>query len=241
MTGTDRDKSLYFVFMDESGVIHHDPNQPFFAVGALFIEDTRDIVSELENLKTQAIQSAGSVDFPFEFKFKAITRRFRTYYEQLIDLGASKDIMANIVIVDKYRDISRYTSRFPNAWDAYIEIAKVAVNGLEERIPECAVIADFIQKPRRSRLYLETELKSVPGVRNATMLESHASLLIQLIDVLSGCVVYQYRMKQNPGVKWDKEKTRVSEHLAKKLSVQTLADEIKVEKPFPFQVTQYGI
>ena len=241
MTENQKNQALYFVFMDESGVIHHDPNQPFFAVGALFIEDTRELVSKLAILKRQAIQSAGGLDFPFEFKFKAITRRFRPFFEQLIDLGTSVDIMANIVVVDKKRHDSAYTSRYPNAWDAYIEIAKVAVLGCKDRIPESVVIADFIQKPRGSRLFLETELKTLPGVRNATMLESHASLLIQLIDVLSGCVVYQFRMKQNPEASWDKEKTRVSAHLAKKLEVQTLAEDINVKKPFPFQVMQYEV
>jgi len=226
--------------MDESGVLHFDPSQPFFTIGALIIEDTLDIVQEMSYVKRHAVAATGNKGKSFEFKFKKITRLSRPYYERLIDLVDFYHPRINLVVVDKTTAPNDYVRRFPYAWDAYVEIARLVVQEAVNEDSECVVIADFVQKPHLSHAYLEPRLKSLPQVRNATMLESHASMMIQLIDILTGCVVYHHRIKKFPGIRKDPEKLRVSNFLAERLGLDSLAAEIKLERPFPFQVQWYN-
>ncbi len=68
---------------------------------------------------------------------------------------------------------------------------------------QVCVLADYQEKPRRSSRYYEREVTALqhepgfPGeVFGACMLESEASLLIQVVDVLLGAVRYDFQLQR---------------------------------------------
>ena len=74
--------SNYFGFIDETGVLHNDPDQRFFAIGLLKCEDTSALYEELRTLKNRAESKLDlerqTKGLPvkkgcFEFKFSSIT------------------------------------------------------------------------------------------------------------------------------------------------------------------------
>ena len=77
-------------------------------------------------------------------------------------------------------------------------------------------------------------------VVNATMLESHACILIQAIDVIMGCVCYEFKKKgKMVKSREGKMKMRLSKHLAKRLDLPSLADNIKLINPISFEVWKF--
>jgi hypothetical protein len=238
----DNDKNpLSFVFIDESGVLHNDPNQPFFAIGALIVEDTSELVQQLMILRRQAVAATGNKWRTFEFKFKEITHQSRPFYEKLIDLVDFFHPQLCMAVVDKSVDKTGYSKRYRFAWDAYVQIAKLVIEKAVNHQAECVVIADFVQKPRISHAYLEPLLKSLPQVRNATMLESHASLMIQLTDVLTGCIVYQHRMKRCPEEVRNSAKLKVSNYMIGKLGLHTQAKDSASKESFPIDFWHFTL
>lgn len=73
-------------------------------------------------------------------------------------------------------------------------------------------------------------------VLNVTMLESNASMFIQLIDVLAGCVIYQFRRKKSEHLASNMHKLEISNYLASELSKSTLAEDFIVDNPVYFHV-----
>ncbi|MCX6645064.1 MAG: DUF3800 domain-containing protein [bacterium] len=225
----------YFAFIDESGVLQKDPNQPFFALGMLLIEDTSTLFHEITLLKRQASTATGDSRKAFEFKFKEITYRSRPFYERLIDTACSGSIEVKVRVLDKSR-ISSEGKKYIDIWESY---NRYIGNMIEESVQgssQCIVVADYLTRPRHSDKYLERELKRLPQVVNAMMLESHASVMIQLIDVLVGCVIYQFRQRSKPQAMFDMQKRRISDYLAERMERDTLAEPFAIQRPIPFEV-----
>ena len=85
----------YFGFIDETGVLHNDPDQRFFAIGLLKCEDTSALYEELRMLKNRTeskldlerqIKGLPVKKGCFEFKFSSITRGSHEFYYDLINL-----------------------------------------------------------------------------------------------------------------------------------------------------------
>ncbi|MCX6646061.1 MAG: DUF3800 domain-containing protein [bacterium] len=226
-----------FCFMDESGVLADDPNQPFFAMGAVMIEDTSRLVQDLESLKRQALNSTGWKGKGFEFKFKALTRQYRPYFERFIDLALSHAIRVSIVILKKEEKKRKFDKGSNQLWESYIDYSKHLIKKNTDIENPCIIVADYFSKPRRSTKFLELELKTIPGVVNAVMLESEACSLIQIADVLTGCVSYHFRRARSPQSIFDKEKCGLSDFLATKLRRPTLSEDFLVKQPVQFQVS----
>lgn len=225
----------YFAFIDESGVLQKDPNQPFFALGMLLIEDTSTLFHEITLLKRQAASATGNSRKAFEFKFKEITYRSRPFYERLIDTACSGSIEVKVCVLDKSR-ISSEGKKYIDIWESYNRYIRDMIEESVLGTSQCIVVADYLTRPRRSDKYLERELNRLPQVANAMMLESHASVLIQLIDVLVGCVICQFRQRRSPQVAHNSEKQKVAKYLASNLGRETMAEVFEVKAPVRFGV-----
>ena len=85
----------YFGFMDETGALHHDPQQNIFAIGLLKCEQT-SVLSEEIRILVDKINSKMALNREkqqstrplkkFEFKFSSITKSMHTYYCDLLNL-----------------------------------------------------------------------------------------------------------------------------------------------------------
>jgi hypothetical protein len=225
----------YFAFIDESGVLQKDPNQPFFAIGMLLIEDTSTLFHRITLLKRQASAATGDSRRAFEFKFKEITFTSRPFYEELIDAACASSVEVKVCVLDKSL-INIEGRKYIDIWESYNRYVR---NMIEESVhypSQCIVVADYLTRPRRSEKFLERELKQLPQVANAMMLESHASVMIQLIDVLTGCVIYQLKQNRNTEKAENSQKGAVAKYLAGKLSRESMTGAFEASSPIHYSV-----
>lgn len=239
----------YFGFIDETGVLHNDPGQRFFGIGLLkcedtsaFYEETRILKNRLESKLAFAKQKKGlpAKDGPFEFKFSSITKSSHEFYYDLINLyfKFSKLQFCSFVI-DKSNPGIKIEEAFPDTWGAYIGYSKMLIKNNVSSGDKICILADFLGKPKASNKYYEPEIRTLPAVYNATVIESHASLFIQLVDVLVGCVVFDFRRTRETGKSFDVFKAKVCDFLKGKLGVATLAENFTHHKPNYFSVWEF--
>ena len=142
-------------------------------------------------------------------------------------------------MIDKANPGVKIEEIFPNTWDAYIGYSKMLIKnnmGSQDRI---CVIADFLGKPKTSSKYYEPEMRTLPMVYNATVLESHASLFIQMVDVMVGCVVLDFRRTREQEKKFDIFKVKVCDFLKGKLKMESLASNFTKRQPNYFSVWEF--
>jgi hypothetical protein len=235
-----------FVFTDESGVVWKSPTEPFYGIGMLKVCDAGRWSDEL-NLRLDRLVSGVQErqkraddarllrgdPVPLrprfkrshvEFHFSEITTWNRNYYEDLIDFFAAEtDGYFSALVVDKTKPGVDPITACGTTWDALI---KYSVTLLSKRITDeekAIVISDNYQKPRKSPQYYERQI--ITGLRgkaaNAVMIESSACVLLQLVDVLLGCVMYHYKAPRLPNI--DNDKKLVADRLAAVYKVPTLA------------------
>lgn len=239
----------YFGFIDETGVLHDDPDQRFFGVGLLKCEDTSALYEELRILKSRTEskldlerKKKGLASKPgcFEFKFSSITRGSHEFYYDLISLyfKFSKLQLCSLVI-DKNNPAINIKEIYPSSWEAYISYSKLLIkNNLHENDKIC-IVADFLGKPKASNKYYEPEIRQLSNVYNATVLESHASLFVQMVDVLIGCIVLDFKRQRQTGKTYDIYKGKVCDFLKNKLGVETLATNFTKHDPNYFSVWEF--
>lgn len=238
----------YLGFMDESGVLSPQADQRFFALGLLKIEDTSTLYDQLVCLKNRFESNLNEMKkkkgLPlikkFEFKFNLIKRTSYRFYLELINLYFDfPNLSFCCLVFDKENpdfDVSEY---FRELWDAYISYSKMLVrNNIAEGENIC-LIADYLGKPKSSPLFFEKEIRAVNGIYNACMIESHASLFIQLVDILIGCILFDYKIFRGKKKRINKYKKSVLNLLKKKLSVDSLEGNFTKHAPNYFSVWEF--
>lgn len=231
----------YLGFIDDTGVLAHDPNQRFFGLGFLKLEDTAPFYQEMVLLKDRVLSALPRLQKPFEFKFNEINRSNYKFYHDLVDLYFSfPQNYICIFVVDKMDSNYDISKIFPSFWNAYISYSGLVIKKNLDPNDRICIIADFHQKPKISTKYYETEIKDNPQVFNTCMLESHASLYIQMVDVLTSAVVSEFRCKYNPNFKPKECKQGVVNLVRNKLGVQNLAQKFTVTKPNYFSVLPFN-
>jgi hypothetical protein len=231
----------YFAFIDESGTLAKDPNQPIFAIGLLLIDDTSRLLQELQNIKSQAIAGTGSKAKLFEFKFKGITKGNYMYYQQMIDVALSfPQLRICVFIMDKRNPKIQISTHFNSTWDAYLSYTKLVIRKNVTSDRKVIVLADYITKPSDNPKFFEPEIRSLQQVENVTLLESDSSLFIQLIDILTGSVVYKFRHRSSKGLLINESKMKVANYLMNKLRRSELADNFTVQSPVYFSVWEFN-
>ncbi|BBL79467.1 hypothetical protein RxyAA322_13210 [Rubrobacter xylanophilus] len=195
-----------WIFVDETGVLTRDPAQPFFALGALKLEKTATLYRELDVL---AARARSGIDPRFEFKFNRINNTNRHLYVDLVDLFFEfPALYFKAFLVDKQHPGFDLESYFRSSWEAQISYAKILLRHIIAENEQAAVLADYLTKPKASTLFFEEEVAKIsryapsgtppatPPIFNVCMLESDASLFVQLVDVLLGLVVYDCKLKR---------------------------------------------
>jgi hypothetical protein len=229
----------YFGFIDETGVLHNNSEQRFFGIGLLKCEDTSALYEELRVLKNRA--ESKFKKSCFEFKFSSITWGSHEFYYELINLYFKfTKLQFCSFVIDKANPGVKIEEAFPDTWEAYISYSKLLIKNNLQPSDKICVIADFLGKPTTSNKYYEPEIKTLSNIYNATVLESHASLFIQTVDVLVGCVVFDFRRKRQSEKKFDVVKGRVCDFLKGKLEVENLASSFTKDQPNYFSVWEFN-
>lgn len=221
-----------FVFIDESGVLANDPNQPFFGIGLLKIYDTTLLYQKVKNVKDKLISR--------EFKFSNVNRGNLSLYLELLDAYFSySNCYFCLFVLDKFNPNVQIKQYFSNVWDAYIGYSKLLLrNNIGE--DTCCVISDYLDRPRYAHNSYEQSIRSIgPRIFNATMLESHACLMIQVVDVLTGCVLYDFRQERYPSGISNRPKLELSNRLKEILGVNRLCQNFTVHLPNYFSVWEF--
>jgi hypothetical protein len=210
---------LHFLFVDETGVLSRDRRQPFFGLGLLRTADTAALSAELHTLLQQA---RGRIHPHFEFKFARIGRRSAWVYRELVELFfAVPGLGFKAQVLDKRRPGYAPGRNYGGIWEAQIAYTRRLVESALADGAYGVVIADHVTKPRESQRYFEREVRRHPRVLNALMLDSNATLYVQLADVLLGLVVHDCKVRAGV-VRPNPVKQEIAGHLAERVGVSEL-------------------
>ena len=207
------------IFIDETGILTEAPRQqPVYGIGALLIPDTRAITDSLYRLHfnfsanrmaerqglRRAIQAGDyrptlqEVDRLMhstrhhEYKFSEVTRFNLQQYIDLLNLYFSfPGPQFYAVVLDRLNPAYSLARWRGDVWAAYADLAKDLLERRLER--EVFAIVDLQGTPDKSSVYLEDALCSVPAVKGCLRATSDMSVYLQLVDVLLGCVQFDWK------------------------------------------------
>lgn len=189
----------------------------------------------------------------FELKYDRITPVKFSQYKEMIQLFLSNNRCRFSCMVIDRQSPSYNDDFFKNTWDAYTSyvatlITPELLNLLETEI---FLVLDEIPKPKIAQRSLEETVlskitkrvaakysdKKLGRVINALRIESHSNLLMQLTDVLLGCVMFDFKVRAGTlSSKLESKKERVVAFLRGGLNKSSLAGTFTVHKPAYFHV-----
>jgi hypothetical protein len=175
----------------------------------------------------------------FEFKFNLIDEISIDDYLNLINIYFQfSNLYFCALVIDTQNPTFNFKKFFPNSWEAYIGYSKMIIRNNFSLKEKVAVIADYIQMAHNSNKFFEKDLNLIPNVFNTCRVESDASLFIQVVDVMLGAVVYDFKIKDGIIGKEDPKfpKTKLVKQIRKYLRQDTLAKKFTVNKPSYFNV-----
>lgn len=179
----------YIGFIDETGVLYKEPEQRFFGLGFLKLENTAPhfelLHKELSRAKDKLLQKelskilnkkfcliakrklskeelsrAKGKLYKFEFKFNKINRSNYTFYHDLIDLYFKcPENNFGAFLIDKENPEIDIDKYFKSTWDAYISYTKLLIKRNMDKNDKIFVLADYLSKPKCSSRYYEIEIK----------------------------------------------------------------------------------
>lgn len=243
----------YFIFVDETGTNLSDQ---FFGIGCLIIPVEKigeyhellkvkqsQIITRVKEREKKLIHELGSEDLlnfykgkrsaPYEMKFKNINENTLEPYEWLISQYFRFDQAKYCCLV-----IDRNKDKPPEGWsyfDIYLERLHMLLrNNLANS--EFVVLPDEITVPRGKTyenalmVKFQKNKKSCFGIHR---LESHSSIFLQMVDILTGAVVFGFKESTNLA------KRSVVDKICKKLGRKSLVENFTIKMPNYFSVWLY--
>ncbi len=234
----------YFMLLDESGSLN-DKRERFFALGLLRVRETHRLTDAVYRVNQRLISDMRWRRH--EFKFNDLRTETLPYYKQLVDvLFAQPEYHLCVLVVDKHNPTVDWRSKFDTVWDAYIVYSRMLVTHCMGSGDASIVIADYLGKPTESSRYYELEVMRpfpcsfVPGeVLNATMIDSKAAPLVQLVDVLLGAVRYDHLRNREPLAATKAAKIELCDHVRGRLGWTTLLGDRATPAPTCFRVWEF--
>ena len=242
----------YFVFVDETGT---NAQENLFGLGCMLVpvehigeyqellRSKYDKILYQVKIKEKSLESnldsTTLIKFykgrnqPYEAKFKNINRTTLEPYKWLISQYFKlPDIKFCCLIIDKYQNQSLTRMSY---FDSYLhQLHMLLRNNLKD--DEFVLLPDNISIPK-GRNY-ENELKSLfyrskSNCLGIHRLESHSSLFLQMVDILTGAVVCGGLLDTNA------PKKAITEYILKKISQSDFCQSFTINKPNYFSVWHY--
>lgn len=188
----------------------------------------------------------------FELKFKYINYSNNLIYKSLI-YQYFKFLHARFCALV----IDRQDPKFPHTkldpWDVYIHRAAMLLANNVKSICPCnmVILADDLTRPKEIKKTFEKSLKDAIGKKllaskidnpiiGVTRLESHASLMLQVVDILLGAVMYDFKKEQNMiSQKLQERQEIVAAEAREQLKTTSLAQNKTYNKPNYFSVWKF--
>lgn len=173
-------------FFDETGAIASDR---FFVVGLLRITDHPSLNTEVRALRRRH-------KYREEFKWSGITAKNLHVYVELIDLLVSSPAKFSCFVADRH--VADPVARFGDTFAAYEKLATQLLLGSIRPYELISVIADNYSAPN-SRSFENAVLRECNGrlnrlaVVSVVQVDSAATAGLQLVDVLTGAVGFNFR------------------------------------------------
>ena len=240
------DTARSIAFIDEAGVLGPG-SQRYFSLGLLKLQDTAAL-TEAVHLKYQRVRGRlGAASAGFEFKFNTVKDAGLPFFLKVVDAYfALPQSHFCAMVIDKKSPLFDWTKHSPSVWDAYIGYSQTLVRANTSPHESICVLADYLSKPRGNPKYYEREIlglnddaRMTGEVFNVCMLESHASLLIQVVDVLLGAGAYHVLRSEEPTKGTDPCKIVLAERVRAHLGWPTLAVSRLHAGPRHFRVWRY--
>lgn len=207
------------VFIDETGILSGSTKaQSVYGIGALVVPDSGEITDSLYRLHfnffsvkkeerialRKEIQSRGTpptlaeIDRLMwstrhhEYKFSEVIRSNLQQYIDLMRLYFSFDgLEFHSLIVSRLTEGFNLEEWQHDEWKAYIDFTRQLLDKCLTR--NVFAIVDFQDKPNKSADYIEDILCSVTLVKGCLRATSDMSVYLQLVDVLLGCVQFDWK------------------------------------------------
>lgn len=192
-------KNNFLLFMDETGTLGNDKEQPYFGLGALKLRETSEIMKKYYQIRKKKR----------EVKFSKISSHSDySHIKKIIDFCFEQKGFSFYAFFYKKSMPSKKST-----WDLQLEFAKSHIKDKCSNLPDekVCVLADYLSKPKNA-ISFEEALMRMDNVFNACMLDSETTIFIQIVDILIGAISYRFRNKQGSFFK-----EKVCQYIEKKL------------------------
>lgn len=222
-----------FGFLDETGTLggHRDP---FFAVGLLRCIDPYRLLRPMQRIRDRQ-------HFYDEIKWNKVSSKKLPLLLDLLNVFLSSDATFSAFVTDKRQhDV---IGRFGGPFAAYEGLARQLVRGSIRRGETMWIIADEYSTPPgetfeenvRDHVNKRLRRQAVAGV---CRMRSTGVDLLQMIDLLLGAVVYEYKANSGVvGLASYKPKVQLLEHLKERMGVETFVGGYRDER---LNIVEYG-
>ena len=238
---------------DEIGTFY-DAMRPFYdkVYDLSKLTKSERIKTLTEQNEIEQIAQIANSNRRFELKFQYINNVNNAIYSELIKRYFEfKNVRFCALVIDRLDPHFPHTDLEP--WSVYIHRAAMLVVNNIKNIHPChlCLLVDDLTKPKNVTKTFEASLKEevqkrlVKGsvdssVFGVSRLESHSSLLLQIVDILLGAVMYDF--KKNVGLiseNQSKKQQPVADAIRKHLGTNSLGSSNTFHDPNYFSIWKY--
>lgn len=227
---TETESRHAFMFLDETGTLGGQ-RDPFFAVGLLHCAEPYQLLRPIQRIRdTQS--------FYDEIKWNKVSNKNLPILQDIVSMVLNCGCRFNVFVADKQKhDV---IGRFGGQFKAYEGLARQLVIGTVRPNEVAWVVADEYSTPPHEtfeenvRDYVNKKLKRT-AVAGVCRMRSGGVDLLQVIDLLLGAIVYEYKAESGAVQSASyKPKTLLLEHLKEEAKVKTFVggyrdDRLRVE------------
>ena len=249
---TERYFGLGMLLLDKVGPLY-DAIKPYYdkVRDIAKIQKEKTINDLMENNKYEEIVAIARSGKKFELKFKYVNFNNNVIYKEIINTYFQfSDCRFSAVIIDRRDPNFKPNEVFTSPWYMYMSYTAMLLAANINNLDECRVciLADDLTKPRNIQETFEEALMNKiysrlnqDGIErtifNIARLESHSSLMLQLVDILLGCVMYDFKKKVGLiSEKLARRQEIVVKEVRDILKKPSLAEHFTANKPSYFNV-----
>lgn len=222
-----------FAFLDETGTLG-GARDPYFAVGLLSCPEPQRLARPIQRIRDKQ-------HFYDEIKWNKVSQKKLPLMIDLVNVFFSSDATFSAFVADKTKhDV---IGRFGGPFKAYEALARQLVRGSIRRGETLWVIADEYSTPPgetfeenvRDHVNRKLERTAVAGV---SRMRSSGVDLLQLIDLILGAVVYEYKAQSGVvSLASYKPKVKLLRHLKRRAGAPTFVGGYRDNR---LNIAEYG-